>query len=389
MKMPLAPAVLVLLTALAGCNSTPSAAPSGGSGIESHGTHDALSPAERDAIWATIEANRQLLVAQGKLPEPGQSRGAAPLFTWPVGHVGNDPGYGAISNFVDHDSDYPDQLLDYEGGDRTYDTDSGYNHQGIDVYSWPFTWWLMAWNKVEIRSAAAGTIINRIDGNFDQSCDITTGQWNAVYVQHADGSIAWYGHLKSGTLTPKTIGQTVARGEYLGVMGSSGRSTGPHLHLEIYDSGNNLIDPYSGPFNSLNASSWWADQPDYRTPMINQLATHSAPPDFGTCPQVETTHFRNHFQVGDRAYFAAYYRDQLAGLETQYAIYRPDGSVFRSWTHSSAQDYSGSYWYWIYDLLDPSDVGTWRFTATFQGQTVTHEFAVGDLLLYGGFGDDA
>ena len=52
-------------------------------------------------------------------------------------------------------------------------------------------------------------------------------------------------------------------------------------------------------------------------------------------------------------------------------------------------DYSGSYWYWIYDLLDPADTGTWRFTATFEGQTVTHEFAVGDLLLYGGFGDDA
>ena len=36
---------------------------------------------------------------------------------------------------------------------------------------------------------------------------------------HADGSIAWYGHMKSGSLTEKQ--DTVAQGEYLGIIGSS------------------------------------------------------------------------------------------------------------------------------------------------------------------------
>ena len=50
---------------------------------------------------------------------------------------------------------------------------------------------------------------------------------------HADGSVAWYGHMKAGSLTNKAVGQTVSSGEYLGIVGSSGNSTGPHLHFGI------------------------------------------------------------------------------------------------------------------------------------------------------------
>jgi murein DD-endopeptidase MepM/ murein hydrolase activator NlpD len=105
-------------------------------------------------------------------------------------------------------------------------------------------------NDVEIVSAAAGTILYKSDGNFDRSCTFNNNNWNAVYVQHSDGSVAWYGHMKAGTLTTKNVGASVAQGEYLGVVGSSGNSTGPHLHFEVYDSGNNLIDPYAGTCNT-------------------------------------------------------------------------------------------------------------------------------------------
>ena len=48
------------------------------------------------------------------------------------------------------------------------------------------------------RGTRGGIIIGKDDGNFDQNCAFCTSScsWNAVYIQQADGSIAWYGHLK-------------------------------------------------------------------------------------------------------------------------------------------------------------------------------------------------
>src|SRR5258706_5142025 len=99
---------------------------------------------------------------------------------------------------------------------------------------------------VVITAGAPGVIPNRADGNADRSCAAleTNGDWNAVYVSHADGSVAWYGHLKKDSLTPKQVGDAVVAGEYLGIMGSSGFSTGPHLHLELYDASGALVDPF-------------------------------------------------------------------------------------------------------------------------------------------------
>ena len=61
----------------------------------------------------------------------------------------------------------------------------------------------------------------------------------------------------------KAIGEKVAYGEYLGVMGSSGNSTGPHLHLEIYDAFGALVEPFVGPCHTLAKNPSWLQQPLY------------------------------------------------------------------------------------------------------------------------------
>jgi len=60
------------------------------------------------------------------------------------------------------------------------------------------------------------------------------GYGNRVFIDHGNGFITVYAHLSRIDVT---AGQTVNRGNVIGLMGSTGRSTGPHLHFEIRASG--------------------------------------------------------------------------------------------------------------------------------------------------------
>jgi hypothetical protein len=299
--------------------------------------------------------------------------------SWPVRKRPGlaDPNVDGISNFVDQNPAFPNQLLDWNCGTRTYDQASGYNHKGIDIFSWPFSWKKMDNNEVEIVAAAPGTIILKSDGNFDRNCGFGAGNWNAVYVRHADNSVAWYGHMKNGSLISKAVGDTVVTGERLGVVGSSGNSTGPHLHFELYNASNQLQDPYQGTCNSMNNFSWWAAQEPYRVSRINRLMTHGAPPVFPTCPNTETTNEKSVFKPGDPIYTGAYYRDQLVGQQTQFSMIRPDGVVHQAWTQNSPNTYNASGWYWTWALPANAMRGTWTLRAVFNGVTTDQTFKVG------------
>ncbi len=187
-------------------------------------------------------------------------------------------------------------------------------------------------DEAAIVAADAGTIIFKSNGNFDRSCGLNGGNWNAVYLQHSDGTVSWYGHMKNNSLTSKPVGATVTQGEYLGIVGSSGNSTGPHLHFELYNPGNQLQDPYQGTCNTMNTNSYWQNQLPYRDSKINKIMTHSAPPNFSTCPNPEIQNKKDAFQSGDQLVVAGYYHDQVLGQMSQYSVVQPDGIVATSWT---------------------------------------------------------
>ena len=222
-----------------------------------------LNTEQRSDLLQSIKVNIDELKLQNRLTFSIQNRGSHPLFIWPI-QKSNNVTFNeiySIYNYVDHNTEFPNQLTDYNCGTKTYDTSGGYNHKGVDIVTWPFPWAMMENDGVEIIAAAPGQIIFIRDGEFDLSCtQNTTTPWNIVVIQHSDGSVALYGHMKSGSTTTKNVGDMVTEGEYLGIVGSSGQSDIPHLHFEVYEDnidgiGTGLIDPYSGNCNGMNSDT--------------------------------------------------------------------------------------------------------------------------------------
>jgi len=384
MKMPLLLAFGLVLGAATGHSERQ---PDGGGEAPIGQSLPCLTEEQRQEIKAQIYRSAAELRSRGLLTFDIAQVGLA----WPLKGATSlgDPGVHGISNFVDQNVAYPNALRDYSCGARTYDTPGGYNHSGTDMFTWPFSWLKMDLMQVQIVAAAPGTIVYKSDGNPDRTCSGSAAtNWNAVYVEHADGSTAWYGHMKNGSTTAKALGQMVAAGEYLGIVGSSGNSTGPHLHFELYDPSDALIDPYQGPCNTLNATGWWTAQRPYRDSAINKLATHSAPPGFPACPTQEVPNLTQYFLPGATAYFGAYYRDQVAGQQTLYSIQTPNGLDWATWDDTAMTTYSAAWWYYYWFLPASPPVGRWNFRAVYQSVTYNHGFnvlAAGDLIFQDGF----
>lgn len=339
---------------------------------------ESIDPATRAADAQAIADTVQHLRADGRLPR-ADLRATVGSYTWPLRAAPTlaDYGYYSISNFVDHDARYPNRLQDYNCGTRSYDLASGYNHDGIDIATWPFPWLRLERGEVEAVAAQAGTVVFKADGNFDRNCTLGSQAANRVYVRHDDGLTAQYLHLKSGSLTAKAVGERVAQGEFIGVVGSSGSSTGPHLHFEVVDGGGSVIDPFVGSCNA--GATRWVAQPAYRDSRINKLSTHSAEVVFPGCPAVETPNLSDRFSPGDRVYFYAFFQDQQTDQQAVYTVYRPDGQVFAAWTHQSPGTYNASYWYWYYSLPASAPTGAWRIDAAYQDRLYSHGFTVGTV----------
>jgi murein DD-endopeptidase MepM/ murein hydrolase activator NlpD len=60
------------------------------------------------------------------------------------------------------------------------------------------------------------------------------GYGNHIIIDHGNGFQTLYAHLSSFRVE---VGQNVAKGSIIGIMGSTGRSTGTHLHFEIRQNG--------------------------------------------------------------------------------------------------------------------------------------------------------
>ena len=67
------------------------------------------------------------------------------------------------------------------------------------------------------------------------------GYGNLVAIKHADGTLSMYGH---NSRLEVRVGDQVEAGQTVALSGSTGRSTGPHLHFELWRNGDNVTEAY-------------------------------------------------------------------------------------------------------------------------------------------------
>ena len=70
-----------------------------------------------------------------------------------------------------------------------------------------------------------------------------------VFLRHPDGNMTIYEHLSSVIVK---VGQALGMSDVLGYSGSTGKSTGPHLHFEARDRNNQAFDPMKLPLMSVD-----------------------------------------------------------------------------------------------------------------------------------------
>ena len=124
---------------------------------------------------------------------------------------------------------------------QDYGLSTGFIWPADGVFTSGFGW---RWGKIhagiDIAAAIGTPILAAASGTVEYAAWNDGGYGNMIDIRHADGTITRYAHMNE--LYVKE-GQTVNQGQTIGAMGSTGFSTGSHLHFEIRPNGGSAIDP--------------------------------------------------------------------------------------------------------------------------------------------------
>ena len=234
-----------------------------------------------------------------------------------------------VQNYVDHDPG--PGARDYRCGWLTYD-----GHKGTDIR---VTATAMFRQGVAVLAAAPGRVRALREGMQDASMR-TLGKaaiagreaGNSVVIEHGEGWETQYAHLRQGSVTVRA-GERVAAGQKLGLVGLSGNTEFPHLHVEVRHHGKS-VDPFLG-LGSVTACRS-GDSPLWQQPSLDALAylptgvleagIAGAPPAIGA-GNVDRNQSETFTSVAGAAVFwVQIYGAQANDLE-EFRLLAPDGRV--------------------------------------------------------------
>ena len=169
--------------------------------------------------------------------------------------------YSFPTSAEDYSNFYITAYYDHHGADWSCGAYQYSGHRGSD-------YGVGSWTGMDagqdLVAAADGTVIYTNDGEYDRcstgDCDGGGGYGNYVKLEHADGKFTYYAHMKQWSVAVGE-GDWVPCGTKLGEVGSSGYSTGPHLHFEVREASGSQSDPFDGDCSF--PPSYWVSQGSY------------------------------------------------------------------------------------------------------------------------------
>lgn len=254
-----------------------------------------------------------------------------------------------IVNYVDWGDG--NQIKDPYCLNKTYD-----GHHGTDFVLRSFD---VMDSGIYVLAVDSGTIIEIQDGKFDREKAMSAqkGLGNYVVISHSGNILTYYGHLRKNSIIVKK-GDKVIPGQKLALVGSSGNSTGPHLHFEVLDQNLNSVDPFSGPCGNKN--SYWINELPFDTSFKNWISG-----------------FANYWLTNDTIIeepepFQTFYPTDtiIAYWNIGYGLrkndsfkiewYTPDNQLWFKFTYKFEQDW-WYFFYWSYINIPPLDkTGLWH-----------------------------
>ncbi len=144
---------------------------------------------------------------------------------------------GAVLIVPDGDRTPPEQLVAAPSARGGGGTSAPWRAAG---FVWPTyglltqRFWLPAHPAIDIGASTGTPVVAADEGTVITAGWSSVGYGNLILLRHPDGFVTLYAHLSSIDVN---YGDYVARGQRIGAVGSTGRSTGPHLHFEIQTGG--------------------------------------------------------------------------------------------------------------------------------------------------------
>lgn len=290
-----------------------------------------------------------------------------------------------IVNYTDLDPSTA--RLDYTGAQWNYD-----GHGGTDLTLHGFR---DMDRGVSVIAAADGVVAYASDESpFDRHCDFAwpdDGNW--LWVQSADGTFHSYYHFRSHSRTVR-VGDAVNAGQRLGLVGSSGYSTAPHLHFEAgaYDGPGGTYrfrDPFTGAANPL--PSLWQSQPAYAGAEPLRMLDMGVFSEASVRGSIFNTTFCDVLEglpqpavVGrSSARLAMWFLLQSrAGDSAHVVVRRPNGTPYGEFDLVFAEPVQFGWlwaWFWFAGGVGPADDGTWSLEVWREGALhAERPFVVGE-----------
>lgn len=140
-------------------------------------------------------------------------------------------------------------------------------------------------NGLDLAIAEGTPVAAAADGEVIQAWnDTANGGGNSVRIRHADGSITGYAHLANYNVQR---GDIVRAGQPIGAVGSTGRSTGPHLHFTYRDAQGRRQNPARIQFGAVQATEEAQAEQPLNSPIPGVTTPEPEPVPLPTAPTAE------------------------------------------------------------------------------------------------------